>query len=274
MADNSLKLKALLEGAEVIDLSHELFNGMPQSPSHVPYRLLLEQRHGDTLRDEGISFSNEVFITSGHIGTHVDAIGHVSRDGVLYPAAAAAEQQTFSGLTSQGIETFQRFVGRAVLLDVARLHGVDVLPPAYEVTADDLDQACAAVGVLPEEGDAILIATGWSRLWRDKEAFVGVRDGVPGPGAGAGRWLAERRPWIVGAETIAFEQILPGKGHASLPVHGIMLVDHGINIVETMNLRAVAKRQMTEFLLVLNPIPARGATGAPVRPLAISWGRP
>jgi kynurenine formamidase len=54
-----------------------------------------------------------------------------------------------------------------------------------------------------------------------------------------------------------------------LPVHRIMLVESGINIIETLNLDALLRRNVRDFLLVLNPLPVIGATGAPVRPLAI-----
>jgi len=115
----------------------------------------------------------------------------------------------------------------------------------------------------------VLVGTGWSRLWESGDDFAGQRNGVPGPGADAARWLAARRPRVVGGETIAFEHIAAGRGHATLPVHRIMLVESGINIVETMRLAGLLDSGVREFLLILNPLPIVGATGAPVRPLAV-----
>lgn len=65
------------------------------------------------------------------------------------------------------------------------------------------------------------------------------------------------------------EHIAAGRGHALLPAHRILLVERGINIVETMKLDELAASGVRDFTLVLNPLPIVGATGAPVRPLAL-----
>jgi len=172
------------------------------------------------------------------------------------------------GFSSHGINEFEPMVGRGVLLDVAALHNVDVLPPAYEVTAEDLDGAERAAGVSVRAGDAVLIRSGWSSHW-PKPSFVGAAESAPGPGSDAARWLADRRVRVVGGETIAFEVIRPGTGHSSLPVHRILLVESGINIIEVMDLRALSAAGRNEFGFVLAPLKIRGGTGSPVRPLAL-----
>jgi kynurenine formamidase len=113
------------------------------------------------------------------------------------------------------------------------------------------------------------VRSGWGRRWGDREAFVGHASGVPGPGAEAARWLAAQRPRAVGADTIAFERLAPGSGHALLPAHVILLVEHGIHIIETLDLETLAAAAVHEFAFVLAPLPLVGATGSPVRPLAI-----
>jgi kynurenine formamidase len=257
-----------LAGAEVFDLAQPMRTGMPQSPNHVPFRMVLERRHGDVVRADGGSAANEVIVTGGHVGTHVDALAHVSQEGRLHGGHEAAAVQGHAGFTALGIDAFEPYVGRAVLLDVAAVHGVAALPPGYEITPADLDRA--ADGLAPQPGEALLIGTGWSRHWGEPELFTGQSRGAPGPGAAAGRWLAERRPRLVGAESIAFEHIPPGHGHATLPVHRILLVEAGINIVETMRLWPLLDAGHREVLLIVNPLPLAGATGAPVRPLALA----
>ncbi|MCF2531513.1 cyclase family protein [Yinghuangia soli] len=258
----------LTSEATVFDLAQPMRRGMPQSPNHPPFRMLLERRHGDMRRVDGGSAANELIVTGGHVGTHVDALAHVSHDGYVHGGIPAAELQSHDGFSALGIDEFAPFVGRAVHLDVARLHGVQVLPAGHRITADELAAAeKASAPVRP--GDAVLIGTGWSRLWDDGPAFIGHDDGVPGPGPDAARWLADRGAAVAGGETIAFEHIPAGKGHATLPVHRILLVDAGINIVETMRLHELADAGATEFLLVLAPLPVVGATGAPARPLAV-----
>ncbi|MFI6322825.1 cyclase family protein [Nonomuraea sp. NPDC050556] len=255
-----------LAGARVLDLAQPMRRGMPQSPNHPPFRLSLERRHGDVVRPDGGSAAAELIVTGGHVGTHVDALAHVSQDGLLYGGRPAGEVTTRDGFSELGIDAFAPYVGRCVLLDVAAVHGVPVLPPGYEVSAADLERAAGALEI--REGDAVLVGTGWSRRWPEP-GFDGGVDGAPGPGVEAARWLAERRPRVVGGETIAFEHIAPGHGHATLPVHRIMLVESGINIVETMRLGELLDSGVREFLFVLNPLPIVGATGAPVRPLAV-----
>jgi kynurenine formamidase len=255
--------------ARTVDLSHPYRVGMPQSPNHPPFRMVMERRHGDVVRADGGSAANEFLTLGGHVGTHVDALAHVSQDGLLHGGVRAADVQSHQGFSSMGADEFPPFVGRAVLLDVAAVHGVRTLPAGYEITVADLANARDQAGVDLRPGDAVLVGSGWSRRWDERAAFVGQTDGVPGPGEAAGEWLAARRPRLVGAESIAFEHIPAGQGHARLPVHRVMLVENGINIVETMNLAALIDSGHREFLLVLAGLNLAGATGAPARPLAL-----
>jgi kynurenine formamidase len=258
-----------LANSRVLDLSHQYRVGMPQSPNHPPFRLALERRHGDVTRADGSSAANEIFVLGGHVGTHVDALAHVSHQGKLFGGTKASSTQSNEGLSHLGIDTFEPYVGRAVLLDVAALHGVASLPPAYEVTATDLRDAADRARVTIARGDVVLVGTGWSRNWEHPELFNGQTNGAPGPGVEAAQWLATFAPRAVGAETIAFEHIPAGSGHALLPVHTIMLVEHGINLIETMNLAPLLDASVSELAVVINPLNIRGASGAPVRPLAI-----
>ncbi|WFE38583.1 cyclase family protein [Micromonospora sp. WMMD998] len=259
----------MLRESKVVDLSHPYRVGMPQSPNHPPFRLALERRHGDHVRGDGASAANELIVIGGHVGTHVDALAHVSKDGRVHGGQSAQALQSNKGFAHLGIDEFEPYVGRAVLLDVTAVHGVASLPPGYEVTVDDLERAQRDAAVEIEPGEVVLVGTGWSRNWGDKALFTGQEWGAPGPGPAAAHWLAEHRPRAVGAETIAFEHIPAGDGHALLPVHSMLLVERGVNIVETMNLAPLIDLGVTEFGLVLNPLNVVGATGGPVRPLAV-----
>ena len=54
-----------------------------------------------------------------------------------------------------------------------------------------------------------------------------------------------------------------------LPVHTALLVEAGIYIIEMMNLTELARDEVWEFLFVLIPLKVVGATGVPVRPVAV-----
>lgn len=259
----------LASQARPLDLAHPYRVGMPQSPNHPPFRMVIERRHGDMVRADGGSAANELIILGGHVGTHIDALAHVSQDGVVFGGVPANSILNHQGFARLGVDEFPPFVGRGVLLDVTAVHGVDVLEPGYEVTPDDLIAAQERADAELRPGDVVLIGTGWSRRWDEREAFVGLTDGVPGPGLAAGEWLAQHRPRMVGGEAITFERIAPGLGHALLPVHRTMLVQNGIHIIETMNLAPLIEAQAAEFLLILAGLNLVGATGSPVRPLAL-----
>jgi kynurenine formamidase len=259
-----------LSKARIFDLAQPMQKGMPQSPNHPQFRMTLERRHGDVVRPDGGSASNEVIFTGGHVGTHVDALSHVSQDGKLFGGVDADSVQSANGISHLGIETMIPFVGRGVLLDIARSHGVAFLPSGYGITADDLNRAVKEQGVDARPGDALLIGSGWSRRWNDKNAFVGHDDGVPGIDESAAEWIASRQVRIAAGETIAFEQIAAGVGHRTLPVHRILIVENGIHIMETLKLDELLDAQVYEFIFVVSPLPLVGASGSPVTPLAIA----
>ena len=262
---------ALVEAARagtVFDLARPMVEGMAQSPNHPPYRLSMPRRHGDRVRADGGSAANDLLTTGTHVGTHMDALGHVSHCGELYGGADADAAQEHGRLSTHGIDEVPPIVTRGVLLDIATLHGVAALDGGVEVTPADLDAAEAAVGGI-EPGDAVLVRTGWGRWWDDPDAYVGRESGVPGVGEAGARWLAERRPVTVGGDSIAFECIEPRAGHALLPAHRVLLVEFGIHIIETMALDELGLSGVTTFLFIVAPLPLVGATGSPVRPLAV-----
>jgi kynurenine formamidase len=82
-------------------------------------------------------------------------------------------------------------------------------------------------------------------------------------------WLADQSPLAVGADTIAFERLAPGSGHSLLPAHRVLLVERGVFIIEAMELDKLAAERRHEFTFVLSPLAITGATGSPVRPLAL-----
>lgn len=254
-------LDALARGARVFDLGRPMFFGMPQSPNHPRFTMALQRRHGDMVRADGGSAANEVIVTGGHVGTHIDALSHVSHDGMLHGGLDAAAAQAGGRFGALGIDTVDPFVCRGVLLDVG------VCTPGYEVTPDDLDRALGDLPLGP--GDVALIRTGWGQRWDDPDAYVGAASGVPGPGEEGAKWLAARGVRAAGADTIAFEHLPPGRGHALLPAHRVLLVEHGIHIIETMALEDLAAAGAREFLFILSPLKLVGATGSPARPLAV-----
>lgn len=262
-------IDAVAAGTRTVELGQPLFTGMPTSPNHPGFRMTLIRRHGDAVRPDGGSASNEILVTGGHVGTHVDALSHVSHDGLLHGGVDAEAAQRGGRHSEHGAERIPPMITRGVLLDIPGTRGVTALDPGEGVTADDLAAAAERAGTEPGPDDVALVRTGWAQRFDDAASYLGHDTGVPGVTEDGAHWLAERRVVAAGADTTAFERIPPGDGHRVLPVHRILLVEHGIHIIEHMALEEAAEQGLTEFLFVLTPLRIVGGTGSPVRPVAV-----
>lgn len=257
-------------GARVVDLAQPMHAGMPTSPNHPGFRLAYLRRHGDMVRPDGASAANELIVTGGHVGTHVDALAHVSHNGQLYGGVTVDEAFQGGRFVSHGIDQFTPLATRGVFLDIPASKGLEILPAGYPIEISDLEQACRAIDIQLSEGDAVIIRTGWGQhFMTDHTAYLGEANGVPGPTATAAKWLADHKIAVTGADSTAYEHIPAGQGHSVLPAHNVLLVEAGINIIEHMGLEQAHEAQLTEFLFVLSPLNIIGATGSPVRPIAV-----
>ncbi|GAA0994086.1 cyclase family protein [Acrocarpospora macrocephala] len=262
-------LAAVRGGLTVYDLARPLFVGMPQSPNHPAYWRTLPRRHGDRVRGDGGSAANDMLVMGTHVGTHIDALAHVSHDGLLHGGADAHLACREGGYPDHGVHTIEPIFRRGVLLDIPRLGRP--CAGGYEITPADLELAESAQSTPVGQGDVVLIRSGWGRHFDDPDRtrYLGHDTGVPGIGEAGAYWLAERGVHAAGADTIAFERLSPGRGHSSLPAHRVLLVEAGIYLIETMALEELAAAGVHEFTFVLAPLPLHGATGSPVRPLAV-----
>ena len=263
-------LDVVRRGIRVFDLGRPMYAGMPQSPNHPAFSHTLPRRHGDVIRADGGSAASDLLVTGTHVGTHIDALAHVSHEGRLHGGADAREAGQGGRYLAHGVHTIAPMMLRGVLLDVPAARGVDACEPADEITPGDLAAASAKQRTEPEQGDVVLIRSGWGRQFDEGPAsYLGHVTGVPGVGEAGARWLADHGVLAAGADTIAFERLAPGAGHAVLPAHRVLLVEHGIYIVEALALEELAATAVHEFTFVLVPLNLVGATGSPVRPLAV-----
>lgn len=264
-----LLLDAVRRGVRIFDLAHPMFVGMPQSPNHPRYSHTLPRRHGDMVRAGGGSAANDLIVTGTHVGTHIDALAHVSQDGLLHGGLDAVTAGAGGRYDELGAHTIAPMVRRGVLLDIPAHLGVAACEPGYEITVADLAGCAQAQRTEVRPGDVVLIRSGWGQRFGDPEAFVGAAGGVPGVGEAGARWLARHGVHAAGADTIAFERLAPGAGHSALPAHRVLLVNHGIYIIEALALEELARSGEHEFTFLLSPLALVGATGSPVRPLAL-----
>ena len=265
-------LQAVRAGVRTYDLGRRLAVGMPQSPNHPAFWHALPRRHGDMVRVDGGSAANDLIVMGTHVGTHIDAFAHVSQDGRLLDGSDAVEAGRGGRFLQLGAHTIEPMLRRGVLLDIpAALGAPDGCQPGYEITPDDFEAAQRRQGITVGEGDVVLVRTGWGRLFsfEDQHRYLGSHSGAPGIGQAGAVWLADRGSHAVGADTIAFDCVPPGAGHSMLPAHRVLLVERGVYIVEALALEELAADGVHEFTFILAPLPLFGATGSPVRPLAV-----
>ncbi|HVN54906.1 MAG TPA: cyclase family protein [Anaerolineaceae bacterium] len=226
---------------EIVDLSQEIYTGMPVFHGLPEVRISVYATHEEW---EGIAGSDEAtpavnLLEMGeHTGTHVDALNHMGRP-----------------YRGQSIESMplSMFYTEGICLDLSHKGLRELIEPA------DLEQALAAAGEEIRPADTVLIYTDHYR-----RAF-GTEDWFNGPGisAAAARWLGGQRIAAFGVETAS-----PGVRRVSNEeVHhicGELGFTHYENLV---NLHRLAGRGRFRFIGL--PLKIRGGTGSPVRAVAV-----
>jgi kynurenine formamidase len=201
-----------------------------------------------------------------HSGTHIDALAHQAENLTLHGGVHVDSGiQTSVGFRVFGIDTMAPLVARGVLLDVA---GGQPLEPDHSITPEQLQRAATDAGVEIREGDVVLVRTGYGALWSSPEEYLHAA-GVTSAGS---RWLIEKKVSAVGADNMAWDVIGPTDPElgVTLPGHLLLLVRAGIPIIENLNLEELAAAKVHEFAFICLPLKMRGATGSPVRPIAIA----
>jgi kynurenine formamidase len=257
--------------ARIYDLEQPRYFGAPVHPSHTPGFVYTLHRHHERGTGEARTGASGFMYTTEHSGTHIDALCHQAEDLHLYGEREVdVRLQTASGFTELGAETIAPLVTRGILLDAARQRGVDRIEAGRPITRGELEAAAQEQGVSIGEGDVVLVRTGTGALWQEPTAYL--QGG--GMSADASSWLASRQVRAVGADNMAWDEmgmVDPDLG-VTLPGHVILLVRHGIYIIENLFLEELAQDRRYEFTFVCLPLKLRGATGSPVRPIALVSG--
>ena len=201
------------------------------------------------------------------MGTQFDAFPHQMIANRMYNCVKLEDIETRNGFTKMGVEKIGMIFTRGVLIDIAGLKGVEMLDVAYEITPADLQQALAKQNLTLQPGDAVIIHTGWGKLWgKDNARYV---RGNPGIGVAAAEWLVKQDPLLLGADTPPVEISPNPDKQLSLPVHQIALVVNGIHLLENLKLDVLAAKGVHEFALTMQPLKIQGGTGSTVAPAAI-----
>jgi kynurenine formamidase len=271
----------LIRDGRLFRLARERFGGMPLFPGHPPFSVLA-YRTPQGLRAAGerpwgvdndvcLGYMSELVMGTTHSGAHIDAHAHmtVGDDDRWHGGCARTDLGDFGPLRGDASE-IPPLWRRGVLYDVPGHRGVDALGAGEPVTAAEIEAIEAAGTPAAGAGDVALFRTGCLRFWPDREALAAHKGA--GPDISAARLLAEREVVAVGSDTETFEvQPAPDPGVPTnpQPVHTLLLIEHGIYIMEGLDLEAIATEGIREFLFVALPLAIRGATGSMIDPVAI-----
>lgn len=263
-------------GRRIYDLEQPRTAAMPVHDAHRPgYIYQLHRRHEDTYDPERHgprSGASGMLVMMEHTGTHIDALSHQAAGLCLYGGVKITPRvETPRGFTVHGIETMAPIIARGVLLDVCSTLGhklgEDPLPAHYRITADDLEGAARRAGVTVQAGDALLVRTGYGKVWNDPPRYLAAA----GVGRSGSEWAADHRVACAACDNMTWDETEerdPETG-GQLFAHLHLLARCGIPIVENLNLEELSRDRCSTCLFVCAPLKFVGATGSPVRPIAI-----
>jgi kynurenine formamidase len=272
----------LVREGRMISLAAIRYPGMPLFPGHPPFQVLNYRtprgirvtgaKPWGPINDAGLGYMAEYVMATSHSGAHVDALAHMTVDDDMhwYGGGNADEHLTDFGPTHLDASTMPPFFTRGVLLDAAGHRGVACLPKGSPIDAAELEAIAAAEGLEVRAGDVVAIRTGYMSLWPDAEAMAAHK--TPGPDISAARWLLERGVVATGTDTETYEvQPAPDPGPTGnpQPVHTLLLVQNAVYLMESLDLEALARERVHEFLFVALPLKIRGATGSMIDPVAV-----
>lgn len=241
-------------------------------------RAVLE-RSIQAIGPDGAAFDETVERWNLQSSSQWDGFGHVSEPGIGCYGGGGRERHGIDAWASRGV------VARGVLADVAAsraARGVEIDPmERAEITPDELLSTIEDAGVKVENGDVLLVRTGWLERYR-RLSHAERSKLAAGPGESLGLAAGEEMASLlwdlhvaaVAGDNPSLEAWPPRTGegvHRSL--HRSMLVRLGIPIGELFNLdelaRSCAELRRYEFLFVSAPLHLAGAVASPANSIAV-----
>ncbi|SEW51459.1 cyclase family protein [Chitinophaga arvensicola] len=277
---NNLALFSKIKTGKVYDLGVEYFVGMPGFTAlgdpayqfwltHTPRGTIVGDitKQGKEMNRK-VSYTGDALSMYTHTGTHVDALAHFGLNGHIWNGYTADEHLGDRGWDKSGAEKIPPIIGKAVLIDVPAFKGIDVLPGNYVISLAELQQIITQQHLQINKGDIVLIRTGLMKyFYNDQEKFM---NNSPGMSMEAIKWLVEEKQVMtLGADNLSLEVLPSGDGKNWLPGHTYLLAERGVMFIELLYLEELSAAGVKDFLFIGLPLKLRGASGAPVRPMAI-----
>jgi kynurenine formamidase len=270
------------DAGTIFDLSVDFFIGMPSwtRTGEAPYQIgLTASPQGQIVEDplgvgraqnELVSRSSDAISMFTHTGTHIDTLNHFGYNGRIWNNFSASEHLGSRHWLVAGAEKQPPIMARGIMLDIAALKGVDCLPDSYGIGAADIQDCLRHQRIQLAVGDVVLIRTGRMKYWPDAERFMPREPGLNLEGA---KFLARAGAMLIGADNLGLEQMPSADPENWQVVHTYLMAEAGIPIMEIVYLEELSAERVYEFLLVGACLKLRGATGSPIRPLALPYTR-
>jgi kynurenine formamidase len=254
-----------------VTMAAPLAGSAPDNPE--PAARHMKHLPGEPSDVAGLSFAADQLAMNVHgdVDSHIDALCHVSYGGTLYNGVLP-DAVTSQGASELSIDDARDGIaGRAVLLDIPRLRGVQWLEPGDHVTAAELAAAAAAQRVDVGPGDLLFVRVGHRRR-RDALGPWNVAESRAGLHPEAMEYLAEHQVAALGSDGNSDTAPSTVDGVA-FPVHVLAINAMGLHLLDYLqfdDLVPVCEAAgRWSFLCVIAPLRLPAATGSPVNPIAI-----
>jgi kynurenine formamidase len=264
------------------DLAVDFFTGMPAFTDlgDPPYQFWLTHTPPGNIHDDPfktgpqtnriVTYTGDAISMYTHVGTHIDALAHFGLHGRIWNGFEASKELGDKGWAKGGAETIPPIIARGVLIDMPRSKRRDQLEEGYRISRSDIVAAMKEQGVALAEGDVVLIRSGRMKDFRDAKAYS---RNAPGISIEAAKYLVEQGAMIVGVDLQNPEVLPSGVDDNYMPVHTFLLGQSGVPILENVYLEELARDRIYEFAFIGGSLKFTGASGAPIRPIALPLSR-
>ncbi|MGC2385458.1 MAG: cyclase family protein [Nitrososphaeraceae archaeon] len=174
-------------------------------------------------------YSSEVMFLSTHTGTHIDAPSH------FIPDSRTIDKIKVS-----------RFVSRSILIKIPK-------KADQQITLNDI------INCKIHANDTVVFATGWEKRFKNDNYMINN----PGLSLDAAEYLVSNRVNAVAIDGPSIDRGIDNNFdiHSALLSNDIPIIENLCNLEELSSVKS--------FTLIVNPLKLVGASGSPVRAIAL-----